>query len=391
MKADQIKDSRAAWAEIDLSALADNIRLVRSWRRQEQVKIMAVVKADAYGHGALQVSSTALDSGADSLGVALAEEGISLRKKGIRAPIYILGECPVPAAGDAMENDLILTVNSLDSAAAYSDIAGRKGVRAAVNINIDTGMNRLGINWKNAKDISVIRSMDNLKVEGVFSHLACASQKDSGHSRMQMERFSRSLEKMVSPGPGAGNMHIANSAAFFRFRDSHYDMVRTGLCLYGMNPYGEGWESWLPPEVKQIIGKLKPVLSLKSRISFIKEVSTGETISYCGTFKTLRDSVIATVPVGYADGYSRILSNRSKVLIKGREAPVVGNITMDQFMVDITDICKKHDIKAGEEVVLLGRSGKSRISAEDAAGLLGTINYEVTCMIKDRIPRIYIK
>jgi alanine racemase len=168
-------------------------------------------------------------------------------------------------------------------------------------------------------------------------------------------------------------------------------MVRTGLSLYGMSPYAGRWEEWLPREAIKVVKKLKPVLSLKSRITFIKKVSAGEPISYCGTFKAKEDSVIATIPVGYADGYSRMLSNKSKVLIEGHEAPAVGNITMDQFMVDITGIYKKKSIKIGDEVVLIGKSGENCISARHIAGLLGTINYEVTCMIKKRIPRIYIK
>jgi alanine racemase len=166
-------------------------------------------------------------------------------------------------------------------------------------------------------------------------------------------------------------------------------MARIGLSLYGLNPYGEGWEDWIPEETRNMISGLKPVLALKSRISFIKKTGAGEPISYCGTFKTKTESVIATIPVGYADGYSRLLSNKAKVLIGGMEAPVVGNITMDQFMVDITDIAKVIDVECGDEVILIGRSGDKEILAEDIAGLIGTINYEVVCMISGRIPRVY--
>ena len=391
MKPDPGKDKRFAWAEINLSALAGNIKLLKSSCTRPGLKVMAVVKADAYGHGAAEASRTLLDNGADALGVALAEEGMLLRQEGIDAPIYILGECPAAAAGDAIKDKLILTVNSIDSARTYSKLAKKAGQKASININIDTGMNRLGINWRDAGDISAIRSLSNLAIDGVFSHFACASEEDPGYSELQMKRFSKALEALGSPGLAAINKHFANSAAFFRFRKSHYDMVRAGLCLYGMNPYADGWEEWLPADAVKAVKKLKPVLSLKSRISFIKKVSAGETISYCGTFKAQKDSVIATIPVGYADGYSRMLSNKSKVLIKGFEAPAVGNITMDQFMADITGMDKRESIKTGDEVVLIGRSGKESISAEDIAGLLGTINYEVTCMIKKRIPRIYIK
>ncbi|MES0341303.1 MAG: alanine racemase C-terminal domain-containing protein, partial [Candidatus Humimicrobiaceae bacterium] len=178
-------------------------------------------------------------------------------------------------------------------------------------------------------------------------------------------------------------------AAFFRFPFSRLDMARIGLSLYGLNPYGERWEEWVPEETRNIISRLKPVLSLKSKISFIKKTGTGEPISYCGTFKTKIESVIATIPVGYADGYSRLLSNKAKVLIGGMEAPVVGNITMDQFMVDITDIVKVRNIECGDEAILIGKSGDKEILVEDIAELAGTINYEVVCMISERIPRIY--
>jgi alanine racemase len=391
MKPDLGKDIRFAWAEIDLSALSSNLKLVKSWCSSLGIKVLAVVKADAYGHGAVQVSRALLGSGADALGVALAEEGIQLRQEGIDAPIYVLGECPASAAQDAIENGLILTVNSVDSAKAYSIYAQKMGQKASVNINIDTGMNRLGISWKDAGKISVIKSLNNLKIDGIFSHFACASEEDPSYTKLQMKRFSTSLEAIKSLGLANSNIHFANSAAFFRFRESHFHMVRAGLCLYGMNPYSDGWETWLPQEAVKAVSQLKPVLSFKTRISFIKTVSAGESISYCGTFKADRDSVIATVPVGYADGYSRILSNKAKVLIEGFEVPAVGNITMDQFMVDITDINGKKSIKTGDEVVLIGRSGKKSILAEDIARLLGTINYEVTCMIQNRIPRIYKK
>lgn len=389
MTHDSKKEIRFAWSEIDLKALAHNIKLIRSYRSGNLVKIMAVVKANAYGHGALRVSRTVLESGADALGVALAEEGIQLREQGIEAPIYILGECPATAAGYAMENNLILTVNSTESAKVYSDIASSRNIKASVNINIDTGMNRLGINWKDIQDISIIMSRNNLAIDGIFSHFSCASEGDPAHSRLQMERFSKALEKLSSTGFNTGNVHFANSAAFFRFRDSHFNMARMGISIYGLNPYDNGWEGWLPESAKEAVMGLKPVLSLKSRISFIKKIGAGEPVSYCGTFRTERDSVIATIPVGYADGYSRILSNRSNVLINGHEAPVVGNITMDQFMVDITDVPGNSDIKAGDEVVLIGKSGDKEIRAEDIAEILGTINYEVTCMIKNRIPKVY--
>lgn len=391
MRISSERDKRYAWAEIDLGNLDHNLRLIKSAGSIGNAGIMAVVKANAYGHGAVEVSKQVLKSGASSLGVALVEEGIKLRKAGIGAPIYVLGECSPHSVSDAVKNKLILTINSLESAENFSYIAEKGNGDLHVNINIDTGMNRIGINWKDAaREISMIKKIRGLNIDGIFSHFSYASEEDEDFSKLQWERFSRVRKEIEKIIPDINNIyHFANSAAFFRFPFSRLDMARIGLSLYGLNPYGERWEEWVPEETRNIISRLKPVLSLKSRISFIKRTGTGEPISYCGTFKTKIESVIATIPVGYADGYSRLLSNKAKVLIGGMEAPVVGNITMDQFMVDITDIVKVRNIECGDEVVLIGKSGDKEILVEDIAELAGTINYEVVCMISERIPRIY--
>jgi alanine racemase len=390
MQPERLKDNRLAWAEVDLSNLENNIKVIKSYRSGPGTKIMAVVKADAYGHGAIEISRRAVKSGADALGVAIADEGIILRKSGIKVPIYILGKCTETAAEDAIKNKLTLTIDSVESAGFYSSIAGKLGCKTPVNINIDTGMNRIGINWKNISDIASVAEFKNLNVEGIFSHFSCAGEEDPSFTLMQMKRFSETREKLAALGISFEKIHFANSAAFFRFKNTHFDMARTGISIYGLNPYSKGWQYWMPEKAREAISRLRPVLSLKSRISFIKKAARGEHISYCRTFTTKRDSVIATVPVGYADGYSRILSNRSKVLLGGMEAPVVGNITMDQFMIDVTDISKKKKILPGEEVTIIGSSGDKRISADDLAEIMGTINYEIICMIRSRIPRIYI-
>ncbi len=391
MRISSEKDKRYAWVEIDLANLDHNIKLVKSAGSTRDAKIMAIVKADAYGHGAVEVSKQVLKSGASALGVALVEEGVKLRKAGIGAPIYVLGECSPHSVADAIKNKLILTINSLASAKNFSGIAEKDDGGLHVNINIDTGMNRVGINWKFAVDeILLIKNIKGINIEGIFSHFSSASEENDDFSKLQWERFSRVRKEIEIILPGINNIyHFANSAAFLRFPFSRLDMARIGLSLYGLNPYGEGWEDWIPEETRNMISGLKPVLALKSRISFIKKTGAGEPISYCGTFKTKTESVIATIPVGYADGYSRLLSNKAKVLIGGMEAPVVGNITMDQFMVDITDIVKVIDVECGDEVILIGRSGDKEILAEDIAGLIGTINYEVVCMISGRIPRVY--
>lgn len=385
------KDIRYARVEIDLSNLAHNIAVIKSYRSRPETKIMAVVKADAYGHGAIKISREAIRNGVDALGVAFVPEGIFLREEGIDVPVHILGECPPLAAEDAIKNNLILTVNSLDSAKIYSETARKMNLRACININIDTGMNRLGIKWRDMADIAAIKKFGNLDIDSIFTHFACASEKDPSYTMMQMERFLEAEKVLTASGISLNNVHFANSAAFFRFDETHLDMVRVGISIYGLNPYGKGWEDWLPEKIRKVVSDLRPVLSLKSHVSFIKKLGSGKPVSYCGTFRTSRDSIIATIPVGYGDGYSRLLSNRSKVLIKGMEAPVIGNITMDQFMVDITDISKRAKIMPGDEVVMIGASGKKRISAEDIAEIMGTINYEVICMIGKRVPRIYKK
>jgi alanine racemase len=391
MQPERLKDNRCAWVEVDLANLENNIKVIKSYRSGPGTKIMAVVKADAYGHGAVEISRRAVKSGADALGVAIADEGILLRKNGIKVPIYILGKCTEAAAEDAIKNKLILTIDSAESAKFYSGVAGKLGRVAPVNINVDTGMNRIGINWKNISEILSVLDLKNLNAEGIFSHFSCAGEKDAYFTLKQMQRFSETREKLAGLGISFKNIHFANSAAFFRFKDTHFNMVRTGISLYGLNPYSKGWQYWLPEKARESVSRLKPVLSLKGRISFVKETASGEHVSYCRTFTTKRDSIIATIPVGYADGYSRILSNRSKVLLGGMEAPVIGNITMDQFMIDVTDISKKRKILPGEEVIIIGSSGDKKISADDLAEIMGTINYEVICMIRSRIPRVYKK
>jgi alanine racemase len=389
MQPERLKDNRYAWMEVDLSNLENNMRVIKAHRAGPGTKIMAVVKADGYGHGSVEISKRAIKSGADALGVAIADEGILLRKNGIKAPIYILGKCTEAAAEDAIKNNLVLTVNSTESAGFYSSIAGKLGRVATVNINIDTGMNRIGINWRNISDMVTVAGLKYLNAEGIFSHFSCAGEEDPSFTIKQMQRFSETGEKLAGLGISFKDIHFANSAAFFRFENTHFNMVRTGISLYGLSPYSKGWQDWLPEKAREAVSELKPVLSLKSRISFIKKTARGEHVSYCRTFTTKRDSVIATIPVGYADGYSRILSNRSKVLLGGMEAPVIGNITMDQFMIDITEISKKKKILPGDEVVIIGSSGDKNVSADDLAEIMGTINYEVVCMLKSRIPRIY--
>jgi alanine racemase len=391
MNKNQIIDKRFAWAEINLAHLSHNLKIIRSFTASKDTKVMAVVKADAYGHGAIEVSRRAIKCGVNALGVAIVEEGVELRKSGITVPIYVLGESPPEAVEEAIKRNLILNINSYKSAQFVSKECERIRKKVMININIDTGMNRIGINFKDAvSKILKIFSLPNLKLEAVSTHFSCAGSRDDYYTEQQWKRFSEIIEKLKDTKIAIKNFHCANSAAFLKHKHMHLDMVRTGISVYGLNPYDEDYADWLETEAIDAVSGLKPVFSFKTRITFIKEVPPGELISYCGTFKTKRESIIATVPVGYADGYSRLLANKAVVLINGKSAPVVGNITMDQFMIDITDAAKGSHINVGDEVVLIGDSGGKKITADNIARLMDTINYEVVCMIKKRIPRIYV-
>ncbi len=391
MNKNQIIDKRFAWAEINLTHLSHNLKIIRSFTASKDTKVMAVVKADAYGHGAIEVSMRAIKCGVNALGVAIVEEGIELKKSGITVPIYVLGESPPEAVEEAIKHNLILNINSYKSAQFVSKECERIRKKVMININIDTGMNRIGINFKDAvSKILKIFSLPNLKLEAISTHFSCAGSSDDYYTEQQWKRFSEIIEKLKDTRIAIKNFHCANSAVFFKHKNMHLDMVRTGISVYGLNPYDEDYADWLDTEAGDAVSGLKPLLSLKTRITFIKEVPSGELISYCGTFKTKRDSIIATVPVGYADGYSRSLANKAMVLINGKSAPVVGNITMDQFMIDITDVAKESHINVGDEVILIGDSGGKKITADNIARLMNTINYEVVCMVKKRIPRIYV-
>lgn len=395
-KVNSIKDKRYAWAEINLSHLASNIRLIKSYCSSPGTGVMAVVKADAYGHGAVEVAGEAVKNGADCLGVALVEEGMELRKAGIKEPVYILGECPPAAYGEVLEYDLVISINSYDSAKKFGSVCEKYGRTAPVNLNVDTGMNRIGINYREAvEQILKISRIESLVIEGISTHFSCASMENDQYSGHQWTRFRQVMDGLDGAGFRTGRFHCANSAAFFRYRHMHLDMARTGISIYGLVPYDKNWESWVGADALRALSGLKPVFSLKARISFIKNISAGHPVSYCGTFRTERDSIIATIPVGYADGYSRALSNHARIMISGMEAPVVGNITMDQFMADVTDVCRKFPLKKGDEVILIGVPGTGKssrgITAEEIAGILGTINYEVVCMFNKRIPRIYVR
>jgi alanine racemase len=368
--------TRHTWAEIDLSAIKHNIIQAKN-RVGNDVRVMAVVKANAYGHGAKCVAKAALEAGAGYLGVAIPEEGDTLRTAGIDSPILVLAEPSLNSISIVVSKDLSATVCSTRISEALSKAAVDLGKTIKVHIKVDTGMNRIGLAPEAVPGfIDEISRLPGLKIEGIFTHFAEADNLRSAYTDYQLERF-RSLIKILEDKDLCPQIkHAANSAGVYLHPFAHFDMVRIGISMYGLHPC---------PETKEIVD-LKPALSLKSRLSFIKEVEEGVGISYNRTYKTRQKTIIATIPIGYGDGYSRLLSNKSEVLIGGKRVKAVGNICMDQFMVDVGS---QNGIVNDEEVVIIGKQGNEEITVDELAKLLGTINYEIVCMINARVPREY--
>jgi len=370
-----------AWAEIDLDNLAHNVREIRRLAGK-RTEIIAVVKADAYGHGTLETVETLLENGVTRLAVSMLDEAIQLRKISIDVPILVLNHTDFRRLNEVLEYNITQTVYSHEMAKALSEEALRHGTKARVHIKIDTGMTRVGFKpgYSAVKDVVAIMKLDGIIIEGIFTHFAVADTKDRAYTLRQFELFESIIEELNRIGVLIPIRHVSNSGAIIQYPEMILEAVRPGIILYGIYP---------SDEVDRSVIDLKPVMSLKANVIHVKDVETGVSISYGRTFTTRRSSRIATVPIGYADGYSRLLSNKSRVLINGQYAPVVGNICMDQMMVDITDI--SGEVKAGDEVVLIGRQGDNEITAEEIDGLMGTIQYEILCIIGKRVPRVYIR
>jgi len=384
------KNKRFTKIEINLSSLSSNIRVLKSHLASPRTRIMAVVKSNAYGHGIVEVSKHAVKNGVNWLGVALAEDAIMLRKVGIKVPILILGEPPMEIVNDAIKYDFTICINSYEKAKAISRKCSKYGKKARVHIKVDTGMNRIGLGYGEAvEEISKIVELPSLDIEGIFTHFSCAGEKDESYTMAQWEKFQSVLASLAQKNIRFTIVHCANSAAFLRYKQFHCDMVRLGISVYGLSPFSQGSEQWLGQQATGILGQLRPILSLKSKVSFVKNVPSGQSISYGAAFTTSRPSRIATVPIGYADGYTRLYSNKAGVLVNGAIAPIAGNVTMDQIMIDVTDVPDNINIKEGTEVILIGGTNK-KISADHLSSIIGTINYEVLCMLKDKIPRIFI-
>ncbi len=372
---------RPAWAEINLDNLAFNLKEFRS-KINNSTRIMAVVKADGYGHGAVEVARTAVKNGSDILGVGFLDEGIELRKAGIHTPILILGYTPPEQVGSLLDYNLTPTVFDLDLARALAGEAQKRDERVKVHVKVDTGMGRLGIfSWEEAASfIEELRQFSSIEIEGLFTHFATADEGDKTITLQQFSKYRKMVEFLSGKGIEIPLKHVANSAAAMDLAETHLDMVRLGISLYGLYPSAE---------VQREGVNLKPVMSLKTKIIQLKKVPAGTGISYGRTYYTREESWIASLPLGYGDGYFRMLSGKSLVLIKGKRYPVIGRICMDHMMVDLGK--ELPGVKVGDEVVVIGRQGSDSIAAEEIATLLGTINYEVTCAVSKRIPRVYIK
>jgi alanine racemase len=370
---------RPVWAEINLNNLAYNVSEIRKISKSKD--IIGVIKADGYGHGALDIAPILLESGITRLAVAVLDEAVELRRGGIKCPIMILGYTPTIFADSLLKYNIEQTVYSYEFALELSKIAEKDNKKIKIHIAIDTGMGRIGFLCDdNGLDaVYKISKLPNIIIEGLFSHFSTADEEDKTYTNYQIKRFNWFYHKLIEQNVHINIRHIANSAAIIDLPQCHFEAVRPGIILYGYYPSDK--------VIKNKIN-LKPVMSLKTSIVHIKELDSGEYISYGRRYKTARKSVIATLPVGYADGYTRLLFDRAKVIINGKFAPVIGSICMDQCMVDVTDM---ENINVGDEVVLMGQVGETKFDADDIAELLGTINYEVICMISKRVPRVYIK
>lgn len=363
------------WAEIDLSALRHNIGVLKS--KAGGAELMGVVKGYAYGHGNPECAIAMLDAGASRLGVARLAEALHLRDAGITAPIHVFTEPPYGAARAVVDNDITAAVYTPEFAQVLSDAAVAAGKRVPVHVKFDTGMHRVGVPADDAPDVvATLKTLPGVELEGAWSHLAVADIPDHPFTRKQLDLFSDLVGKLERSGASLRYKHIANSAATLSLPESHLDLVRCGVASYGLWPGSE------------LVGTadLRPVLSLRARVNMVKKLPAGEALSYGLNYELQRPGRVVTVPAGYADGYDRRLSGSADVLVNGRRFRVSGTVCMDQFMVDLGN----EEVMTGTTATLIGTDGDETISAEELAGHIGTINYEVTSRIPSRVPRLFI-
>jgi alanine racemase len=378
-------------AEIDLKAIAHNIKELRRITRSS-ARLMAVVKANGYGHGAIEVAQSAIKNGADVLGVARLEEGIQLRKAGIEAPILIFGFTHPDLAAALLEYDLTQTVYTLASARAFSQTAASHRKKIKIHLKVDTGMGRLGllprnfqldnsvaINANAIEEALAIAGLKGLELEGIYTHFATADSADKSYAENQLDLFMNYLNRLRQAGLEPPVRHAANSAAAIDMPHSHLDLVRPGIAIYGLFP---------SDEVNKKHVSLKPAMSLKAKIIHLKEVPAGFKVSYGITHETRQATTIATIPIGYADGLNRLLSSRGQMLVHGQRAPIIGRVCMDLTMLDVGHI---DSVQMGDEVVIFGQQDNDSITVDEIASTLNTINYEIVSTITARVQRIHLK
>jgi alanine racemase len=365
-------------AIIDLAAFRNNVSTVRSLIAPG-TGIMAVVKADAYGHGMFKIATEAVESGVEYLGVARAYEGVQLRESGIDVPILAFEVVPVEHLAAAVEHGLDLTVASVQGGEQVNETASRIGRKARVHVKVDTGMARLGLNASTAaKDIEAIARHRWIDVVGLYSHFATSEDPDQSFATHQLTLFSGVVEELQRRKVQVRVRHMANSGAILELPESHFEMVRPGLMLYGYTPR---------PEMSRRV-PLVPVMSLVSRVAFMKRIPPGTSVSYGRRYFTASETWIATIPLGYGDGYSRLLTGKTDALIRGRRYPVVGTICMDQMMVNVGP---DTEVREGDLVTLIGKDGEEAIWCWELAGKIGTIPYEITCLVTSRVPRRFVR
>ncbi len=371
-----LKQNHRAWLEVDLSAIKHNVQQLKSMLTSP-TELMAIVKADAYGHGAIDVSQTAIEAGASWLGVATIPEGIQLRRAGITASIVILGATnSVDEIKAIAEYRLQPTICNPKQALIYHEVLSSMGEQISVHLKIDTGMSRLGVNWQEAiAFVKLVQHLPNLEILSVYSHFATADDRDRTFMQLQAQRFAEVITGIRAEGIDPPYMHICNTAAMLGDRQMHYDIVRTGLGIYGLYP---------APHLKNIVD-LIPALTVKARITQVKAITAGTSVSYGRSFIAPNNMQIATVAIGYADGIPRGLSNRIRVAVNGQKVAQIGTITMDQCAIDVTHVPNVH---VGDVVTFLGDDSEN--TADDWANLLGTISWEILCGFKHRLPRINI-
>ncbi|MDR2035391.1 MAG: alanine racemase [Coriobacteriales bacterium] len=385
-------ERRWAWTEIDRDAIRANLKNMRKLLGPDVI-ILTVVKADAYGHGAVEVAKAALGAGSKYIGVANVTEGMQLRRAGIKAPIIILSEPPATCVDAILSYDLVPTICTVEFALALGEAASAAGVIAPFHLKVDTGMNRIGVHYTDAGDfLRTVSFHEGLELQGTFTHFATADTADSYAFKTQMDRFEHALETIRYMGMEPGIVHAANSAAAIRYKSSHFDMVRLGIATYGLHP----------SNLTRDLVQLEPAMSIHARICALKQVGLGEGVSYGYTYRSPGGVEIATIPLGYGDGLSRLLSNKMDVLVEGHRYPQVGTICMDMCMFEVRnrkDIsslrnaqlsAERKPVEYGDKVTIVGKSGNQEISMDDLANRIGTINYDMACMFGRRLERYYV-